>query len=676
MFDKILVANRGEIAVRVMRTAKSLGYKTVAVFSEADRHAAHVAFADEAVLIGPSAVSESYLNADNVLAAAKASGAQAVHPGYGFLSENCDFANACEKAGIEFIGPPSPAIELMGSKRLSKIAMIKAGVPCIMGYEGAAQDMETLVAEAHKIGFPIMVKASAGGGGRGMRLVFEASELEAQIKTARSEAENAFGSGELILEKAVIKPRHIEIQVFADKHGNVVYLGERDCSIQRRHQKVVEEAPSPFVDQALREKMGDAAVQAAKACNYVGAGTVEFLVDAEKNFYFLEMNTRLQVEHPVTELVTGTDLVAWQIKTAAGETLPLTQEQIQLNGHAMEVRLYAEDPANNFLPQTGQIHRWAPALGEGVRIDSGLLTGDKQNQAVSPFYDPMLAKIIAYGANREEARRRLRQAVEESTIFGVNVNSEFLSEVLSHDCFIQGEATTAFIAEDFGDSPTLSEQPSSLLEKSLACVVSYLKLGKEQSKTRSSTNSLNLGLSGWSNTGHSPWPYKLKSNDSQWNLSLKESKTAQHQLNFEITENEDSAELHDVTISDQQIRFCVDGVYRRCEFQLIGKTIFLKFGTAYSQFDDVTHLSVAAKEAAGSGQIKASMDGAIIDVLVSPGDKVCKGQTLVILEAMKMEHPLKADLDGVIEAVSVKQGDQVKLRQLLVSIQSEQDVEE
>ena len=676
MFDKILVANRGEIAVRVMRTAKSLGYKTVAVFSEADRHAAHVAFADEAVLIGPSPVSESYLKAENVLAAAKASGAQAVHPGYGFLSENCDFANACEKEGIEFIGPPSAAIELMGSKRLSKIAMIKAGVPCILGYEGAAQDMETLIAEAHKIGFPIMVKASAGGGGRGMRLVFEASELEAQIKTARSEAENAFGSGELILEKAVIKPRHIEIQVFADKHGNVVYLGERDCSIQRRHQKVVEEAPSPFVDQALREKMGEAAVQAAKACNYVGAGTVEFLVDAEKNFYFLEMNTRLQVEHPVTELVTDTDLVAWQIKTAAGETLPLTQDQIQLNGHAMEVRLYAEDPANNFLPQTGSIHRWSPALGDGVRIDSGLISGDKQNQVVSPFYDPMLAKIIAYGANREEARRRLRQAVEESTIFGVNVNSEFLSEVLGHECFIKGEATTAFIAEDFGENATLTEQPAALLEKALACVVSYLKLGKDKHKATNNNLSLNLGLSGWSNTGHSPWPYKLKFNDSQWDLSLKESKTPQNELNFEVSQVDESVSLQDVSISDTHIRFNHKGVYRRCEFQIIGKTIYLKYATAYSQFEDVTHLSVAAKEASGSGQITASMDGSIIEVFVAPGDTVTKGQTLVILEAMKMEHPLKSDLDGVIESVNVEKGDQVKLRQLLVSVQSDEETKE
>lgn len=676
MFDKILVANRGEIAVRVMRTAKSLGYKTVAVFSEADRHAAHVKFADEAVLIGASAVSESYLKAENVLAAAKASGAQAVHPGYGFLSENCDFANACEKEGIEFIGPPSPAIELMGSKRLSKIAMIKAGVPCIMGYEGADQKMETLVSNAHKIGFPIMVKASAGGGGRGMRLVFEASELEAQIKTARSEAENAFGSGELILEKAVIKPRHIEIQVFADKHGNAIYLGERDCSIQRRHQKVVEEAPSPFVDEDLRKRMGEAAVQAAKACNYVGAGTVEFLVDSEKNFYFLEMNTRLQVEHPVTELITGTDLVAWQIRVASGEKLPLTQEQVQLNGHAMEVRLYAEDPANNFLPQTGSIHRWAPFDSEGVRIDSGLLSGDKKNQSVSPFYDPMLAKIIAYGVNREEARRRLRQAVQESTIFGVNVNSEFLSEVLNHRVFIDGQATTAFINEDFGENETLTPQESTSLEKALACVVSYLKLGNDKPKTNSSNQSHTLGLGGWSNTGHSPWPYKIKFNDTEWELKLQESKSENKVLNFDIMENEANISILDVSVGDQHIRFNHNGVYKKAEYLINGKTIYLKLGTAYSQFEDITHVSSAAKESIGSGQITASMDGAIIDVFVGSGDKVSKGQTLVILEAMKMEHPLKSDIDGTIETVSIGKGDQVKLKQLLVTVKPDDEAKE
>ncbi len=671
MFDKILIANRGEIALRVMRTAKSLGYQTVAIFSEADRHAAHVAFADEAVLLGPAAVGDSYLNAEKVLHAAKITGAQAVHPGYGFLSENCDFANACEQAGIEFIGPPSPAIQLMGSKRLSKLAMIEAGVPCIPGYEGADQSLETLIAQANKIGFPLMVKASAGGGGRGMRLVHEASELEAQIKTARSEAENAFGSGELILEKAVIQPRHIEIQVFADKHGNAVYLGERDCSIQRRHQKVVEEAPSPFVDQALREKMGTAAVKAAKACNYVGAGTVEFLVDANKNFYFLEMNTRLQVEHPVTELVTGTDLVAWQIRTAAGETLPMTQDQLSIQGHAIEVRLYAEDPGQQFMPQTGQVYRWQPATGEGVRIDGALLEGDHLKQAVSPYYDSMLAKIIAYGSNREEARRRLKQAVEKTTLFGVNINSEFLGEVLKHPSFIQGKATTAFIAEDFGDNPTLKPSKATLLEKALACIVSYKCSGKSNPHPSSTNPSLNQALSGWSNSGHAPWPYKLKHEDHVFSLHLKQKQGRENQDNFTLTEKDQTISLEEVRIDDTHVYFATDGVYRRCEYQSVGKTIFLKYLGAYSRFEDVTHLSATAKETSGSGQITASMDGAIIDVFVEVGTVVKKGQALVILEAMKMEHPLKSDIDGIVETVNVKQGDQVKLRQLLIQVKAE-----
>lgn len=339
---KILIANRGEIAVRVIRSARNLGFRTVAVYSEADADALHVSEADEAVCIGPASVGQSYLSIDNILQAANNTGADAIHPGYGFLSENADFARACEAASITFIGPGAQAIELMGSKRLSKIAMLQAGVPCIAGYQGADQSDDVLLAKARDIGFPIMVKASAGGGGRGMRLVLQQADLAEQIGTARSEAQSAFGSGELILERAVLEPRHIEIQVFADSHGNVVHLGERDCSIQRRHQKVVEEAPSPFVDTELRERMGAAAVETARSCQYRGAGTVEFLVDKDKNFYFLEMNTRLQVEHPVTEMVTGQDLVAWQLAVAAGESLPLTQSQIELRGHAIEVRLYAD----------------------------------------------------------------------------------------------------------------------------------------------------------------------------------------------------------------------------------------------------------------------------------------------------------------------------------------------
>ncbi len=656
-FEKVLIANRGEIAVRVIRTAKSLGYKTVAVYSQADAGAPHVLQADEAVCIGAAPVGESYLVADKILEAAKLTGAGAVHPGYGFLSENCGFANACEKAGIEFIGPPSPAIELMGSKRLSKIAMIKAEVPCIPGYEGADQDIPTLLKEAQTIGFPIMVKASAGGGGRGMRLVLEESELEAQIKTARSEAENAFGSGELILERAVIKPRHIEIQVFADKLGNAVYLGERDCSIQRRHQKVVEEAPSPFVGPELRQRMGEAAVQAAKACNYVGAGTVEFLVDADKNFYFLEMNTRLQVEHPVTELITGTDLVAWQLNVAAGQALPKTQDQIKLSGHAMEVRLYAEDPANQFLPQTGPIHLWEPAQGEGVRIDDGIITG----QTVSPFYDPMLAKIIAYGANREEARRRLLRAVEESTLFGLTVNSNFLCEVLRHQVFIDGEATTAFIADDFVNSKTLSKQAPSALAISLAAMISYL----EQSPAASTQQLSPWGneLAGWSNTGKAPWPYQLKSGDEKFNLTLE-----QNENEYFIKQGENELCLILMANQPGTLIYSEQDVRKSCRYKVDGSQIFMRIDSEYFCFEDCTHKAAEAQDGAGSGQIKASMDGAIIDVQAEVGAKVEKGQTLVILEAMKMEHPLKSDVDGTVEAVNVSQGDQVKLRQLLVSV--------
>lgn len=654
-FEKILIANRGEIAVRVIRSAKAMGYRTVAVYSEADAGAPHVLAADEAVCIGAPAVGESYLVADKIIAAAKLTGASAVHPGYGFLSENSQFANACEQNGIEFIGPPSPAIELMGSKRLSKIAMIKAGVPCIKGYEGDNQDIENLITQAKKIGFPLMVKASAGGGGRGMRLVMVESELEEQIKTARSEAENAFGSGELILEQAVMKPRHIEIQVFADKHGNAVYLGERDCSIQRRHQKVVEEAPSPFVDPDLRQRMGEAAVQAAKACDYVGAGTVEFLVDSEKNFYFLEMNTRLQVEHPVTELITGTDLVEWQIKVAAGQALPKTQAEISLSGHAMEVRLYAEDPTNQFMPQTGTIHRWNEAQGEGVRIDSGIRSG----QTVSPFYDPMLAKIIAYGSDREEARRRLVRAVEESTLFGVTVNSEFLCEVLGHQRFIDGEATTAFIGDDFAENATMQTQQPSIDIVALAAIVSHLK--QEPQKDFS------VALSGWSNTSQAPWPYTLTSAEHKWALSL-----AQERDHYEITLGEESATIEVVSLSSDTLTFVTKGIRKSLEYLMHDNKVFLRIGGAYYQFEDSTHAAIGTADAAGSGLIKASMDGAIIDVLVEAGQHVEKGQTLVILEAMKMEHPLKSDVNGVIASVNTTKGDQVKLRQLLVEVTADE----
>ncbi|MCG8443265.1 MAG: ATP-grasp domain-containing protein, partial [Caulobacterales bacterium] len=440
-FDTLLIANRGEIACRVMRTARAMGLRTVAVYSDADAAAPHVQLADAAVNIGPPPAGESYLRADTIIDAAKRAGAGAIHTGYGFLSENAAFAQAVEEAGLIFIGPPVGAIEVMGDKARAKRAMIAAGVPCAPGYQGEDQSDETLLREAKAIGFPLMVKAAAGGGGRGMRLVHAEAALADAIGLARSEAENAFGSGALIIEKAIIQPRHVELQVFADAHGTVLHLGERDCSVQRRHQKVVEEAPCPVMTPALRAAMGEAAVDAARAVDYRGAGTVEFLLDRECGFHFLEMNTRLQVEHPVTEAVTGLDLVALQIAVARGEPLGLSQDDVALAGHAIEVRLYAEDPDADFLPSTGPILLWRPPSGAGVRVDAGVETGGE----ISPFYDPMVAKIIASGPTREDARKRLVRALEGAALFGPKTNRDFLLDALRQDAFVKGEATTAFI---------------------------------------------------------------------------------------------------------------------------------------------------------------------------------------------------------------------------------------
>ncbi|WLQ14223.1 acetyl/propionyl/methylcrotonyl-CoA carboxylase subunit alpha [Hahella aquimaris] len=651
MITKILVANRGEIACRVIRTARDLGFRTVAVYSDADRDAPHALLADEAVHLGPAPVAESYLDADKILAACRLSGADAVHPGYGFLSENARFAEKCADAGVTFIGPPADAIALMGSKRLSKLAMQEADVPCIPGYEGEDQSDATFTKEARRIGFPIMIKASAGGGGRGMRLALSEAELAAQIKTARSEALNAFGSDELILEKALLQPRHIEIQVFADTQGAVLYLGERDCSVQRRHQKVVEEAPSPFVDADLRERMGAAAVKAAQSCGYVGAGTVEFLVDQDKRFYFLEMNTRLQVEHPVTELVTGFDLVAWQIQVAAGASLPVTQDQVRIQGHAMEVRLYAEDPQQNFLPQTGSIQRWRPALSEGVRIDDGV----KEGQTITPHYDPMLAKIIAWGADREQARRRLQHAVEDSLLFGVIGNQLFLANILKHPAFQQGEANTGFLANEFKDDPSLSPQPPSDWVVALAALIFHHQ------------SDLNTPHSDWRSAGYHSWPYELRSGDDIWELALETQEDGVFQVRLEGR----TLPLGLQHIEPEQALFECDGLRRRVRYLRQENRLSLHLDGAVYDFEDLTHAPAEAGDASGDGSIRASMDGRIVDVLVEQGQNVEKGATLVVLEAMKMEHPLKADISGVVEEIKVKTGDQVRIRELLVTLSAE-----
>jgi geranyl-CoA carboxylase alpha subunit len=646
---KILIANRGEIAVRVIRTARDLGYRTVAVYSDADTNALHVHEADEAVHIGASAVGESYLVADKIINAAKQTGSDAIHPGYGFLSENAAFAKQCEANDIIFIGPGSDAIELMGSKRLSKIAMIEAGVPCIPGYQGADQDDAVLVEQAKAIGFPIMVKASAGGGGRGMRLVFAAKELLAQIKTARSEAENAFGSGELILERAVIEPRHIEIQVFADSHGNVVYLGERDCSIQRRHQKVVEEAPSPFVDEDLRQRMGKAAVDAAKSCNYRGAGTVEFLVDSNKHFYFLEMNTRLQVEHPVTELITGLDLVEWQLLVAAGEPLPLSQDGITLTGHAVEVRLYAEDPRDNFMPQTGTVLQWDTPTRDGVRVDTGIQAG----QVISPHYDPMIAKVITYGKTRDIAIRKLASAIQDSNIIGVNTNKLFLQNILRHPVFIAGDATTAFIEQHFTADISMDVALARVETIALAAMI-YYQQGKQ------------IG-NNWRSSSANGCSLILDYNETSHAVTLAESDN-----NFTVSVNDQSTSFTLAAITESACTIVSNNLRRRCTFAKQDTTVYLDDGNGHFIFTDVTHMPAAAG-GSGSGQVKASMDGAIVDVLVKAGDVVAVGQTIVVLEAMKMEHQLKAGISGVVGAINTAIGQQVKSKQVLAVIASSEE---
>jgi geranyl-CoA carboxylase alpha subunit len=642
-FEKILIANRGEIACRVIATAQSLGYRTVAVYSEPDAGARHVQLADEAVCVGPALASASYLNVDALLDACRKTGADAVHPGYGFLSENAGFSRACKDAGITFIGPDEDAIHLMGSKRLSKLAMIEAGVPCIPGYEGEDQSDATLLKEAERIGLPLMIKASAGGGGRGMRVVTDASEIPAQLKSARQEAKSAFGSDELILERAVMQPRHVEIQVFGDRHGHVIHLGERDCSVQRRHQKVVEEAPSPAVDEALRQEMGEAAVNAAKACNYVGAGTVEFLLAPEGDFFFLEMNTRLQVEHPVTELVTGLDLVAWQIKVARGEPLPLTQEQVRLTGHAMEVRLYAEDPAQNYMPQTGPVLRWQPASGDGVRIDHGLVEGYE----VGSHYDPMLAKIIAVGDSREDARRRLIRAVEDTVLMGVRDNRPFLAAILRHPVFACGEATTAFIGEDFADDASMAgESPSSQLW-ALAALL------------RCEAETPSADLRGWHSSTLGAQPVQLRCGDHEQTVYIR------YQDNHaELIVGENSHRI--ATLAPGLAT--IDGVQQRYHMCQDGKQSWLQWQGHSLCFEDATHSAAGTSDQAGSGQIRAPMDGAVIEVCAKAGDAVKRGQVLVIMEAMKMEHSLKADCDGTVESADLAVGSQVKRQQLLVSI--------
>lgn len=656
-FSSILIANRGEIACRVIRTAKELGYRTVAIYSEADAAAPHVELADEAVCIGPAPVGESYLVADKVLAAAKETGAEAIHPGYGFLSENAAFANAVEAAGLVFIGPTAEQIDLMGNKAEAKRRMIAASVPCVPGYEGEDQTDAVLIAEAEKVGFPLMVKAAAGGGGRGMRLVHGAGELANAISLARSEAENAFGSGELILERAIIQPRHVEVQVFADEAGNTIHLGERDCSVQRRHQKVVEEAPCPIMTAELRASMGAAAVDAAKSISYRGAGTVEFLLDPSGEFYFLEMNTRLQVEHPVTECITGLDLVALQIQVAQGKPLGLTQDDVTLTGHAIEVRLYAEDPAQDFLPATGPIDLWAPAQGVGKRIDSGIRSG----QEISPFYDPMVAKVIASGETRDLARRRLIEALKETTLFGTKTNKDFLIACLEKDRFAQGQATTAFIGEEFGEGGFAEVVPS----YSDVAIAAVLDVSLAHDAAYAGSVIVAAPLKNWSSAGHLSTRKHYAFGETEFDLSV----IAHGRDAYQVTNGEQSVQVTVLSRSEREAHLSVDGTQHRAIFMQTDEGLLhVSVEGRTASYRDLILLAGAMEEAGGGGRVLAPMHGALLDVLVTQGDAVVKGQRLAVLEAMKMQHEILAEVDGTVTTVNAAAGDQVPADELLFEI--------
>ena len=663
-FNSILIANRGEIACRVIRTAKELGYRTIAVYSDADSGAPHVQLADDAVRIGPGPVGESYLLAENILAAAAKSGAEAIHPGYGFLSENAAFADAVESAGLVFIGPTREAIDVMGNKAESKRRMIAAGVPCVPGYEGHDQSDEVLLAEGNKIDLPLMVKAAAGGGGRGMRLVHDYAELANAIKLARAEAEGAFGSGELILEKAIIQPRHVEIQVFADTMGNTVHLGERDCSVQRRHQKVIEEAPCPVMTPELREQMGQSAIDAAKSVNYRGAGTVEFLLDASGSFYFLEMNTRLQVEHPVTELITGLDLVALQISVAQGEPLGMRQDDVKLEGAAIEVRLYTEDPSQDFLPASGPVELWQPATGVGVRVDAGICTG----QAISPFYDPMVAKVIGYGPDRESARLRLIEALKETVLFGTPNNKNFLIQCLEKQSFIDGAATTAFIAEEF-PAVDLQTTPPSFADSAVAAVID---LALEHKKLFDHSVLVSRRLKNWASASAIVSRKQYQFGDLTHDLAVTPIGSETYRV-FDIAGIEADVEVAmlamDLSIAKNTAKVMVNGLTLTATHMSTAKgQLHCSIEGRGAFFKDMIIVDGVVEDAAGGGRVISPMHGLLLEVLVKPGDTVLKGQTLAVLEAMKMHYEIVAEIDGVVAEVTAVAGKQVAADDVLIEI--------
>ena len=652
MFKKILIANRGEIACRVAATARRMAVRTVAVYSDADTSAKHVSFCDEAVHIGGSAPKDSYLRWERIIDAAKATGAEAIHPGYGFLSENEEFAKACAEAGLVFIGPPASAIKAMGLKAESKQLMEKAGVPLVPGYHGADQDPALLQREADRIGYPVLIKASAGGGGKGMRAVEKSEDFAAALASCQREAINSFGNDTVLVEKYAQRPRHIEIQVFGDVQGNYVYLFERDCSVQRRHQKVLEEAPAPGLSEAMRKQMGEAAVAAARAVNYVGAGTVEFIVeqraDGSMNFFFMEMNTRLQVEHPVTEAITGLDLVEWQLRVASGEPLPLAQEQLKINGHAIEARICAENPDNNFLPTTGSLHVYdkpaCTAFERGtVRIDDGVRQGD----TISPFYDSMVAKLIVHGQTREEALVRMDEALAQTRIVGLATNVQFLRHVVRSPSFAQANLDTDLIPRE---AAVLFKQEPVGLAMAAAAAVAQTLLSEQATESSDPFSRRD----GWQTHGVTVRPFEFDFHGE----SAKAAMTYGHDGALRLTVGEFSGPLvfsqgaHGIDIQFAGQRLSAT-VYTQGE---VDHVFTARGATQITAIDLLAH---AGESHAEGGRLSAPMPGKILSFLVKAGDKVSKGQPLAVMEAMKMEHTIAAPADGVIEELMYAPGDQV-----------------
>ncbi len=649
MFKSILIANRGEIACRVLRTAQRLGFRTIAVYSDADAHALHVALADTALRIGPATARDSYLNIGAIIEAARRAGAEAIHPGYGFLSENADFASACAAAGIVFVGPPAAAMRAMGSKVAAKQLMESAGVPVVPGYHGEDQDVATLAKEAARIGYPVLIKASAGGGGKGMRIVANAGEFGGAVAGAKREALKAFGDDRVLLERYLQRPRHVEIQVFGDKLGHCIHLHERDCSIQRRHQKIIEEAPAPGLSAEMRDRMGAAAVAAATAVGYQGAGTVEFIV-ADGSFHFLEMNTRLQVEHPVTEMITGIDLVEWQLRVAAGEALSLTQAQVPSSGHAFEARIYAEDPAREFLPSTGTIThlRW-PALDDAVRVDTGVREGD----AVTVHYDPLLAKLVVHGTDRDAALRRLQRALGHCEIKGVTTNLALLRAISAHPQFQAARLDTGFIAEHHAE---LSVSPDPGVEAALSAAA---VLGSVLSRAAANTRSVNA-CSPWN--AHDGWRLnappsitcRFTSQGRAVVVTLTRS-TSSWQADvdgrvFAIDARFDEHDLLSVLFEGQRwsLRWLNDSHSVSVIHE--GRVLTLTWDDPVAGAARDTH----------AGGLTSPMPGQVLQVLVTAGEAVRRGQPLMIIEAMKMEHTIVAPADGVVEAVHFVGGERVE----------------